>query len=182
MQTLTWHHLGKDNKPICHCNCLHIASWQRCPIHPIEKIGVLSWLGKRSQMLPANVSMGGGVSVGALVFLVCGGSQIRWCGLVYGYADARGIWLPGGWECAAPGHRVRAPCSVWSLFGGALLFCPGPVLWFSTGCLATGVGRIDTHWVFCAACGPLSGSTWWGYGVPVLLIGTPRGRLKCHKK
>lgn len=42
----------------------------------------------------------------------------------------------GGWECAAPGHLVRAPCRVWSLFGGALLFCPGAVLWFSTGCLA----------------------------------------------
>lgn len=58
-----------------------------------------------------------------------------------------------------------------------------PGLWFCTDWLALASAAQQGslgYPSFCTACDPLPGSVWCSYGVPVLLINTPSGKLKTH--
>lgn len=97
---------------LCACTCLgtymrrlRVILWTQTRAS-CEWVWLWVWTSRLSGVAPPIASWGplagpgallGGLwSAAALVFLVCPGSQIRWCGLVYGYTNALGIWLPGG--------------------------------------------------------------------------------------
>lgn len=75
-----------------------------------------------------------------------GGGVLGLWGLLPGWVSAWGVWLLGGWECAAPGRLVLMPVAVWALFTGPLVFCPWGRSVVVHGLLSVLPGR--GRWVF----------------------------------